>query len=164
MFVFAQPWFGFIAIFMQIQNKMSFTLKKDIKFDLYGFSGVAMGQNFVETAFSLMDRMWKVVKTHDLKNKGINVWVYDANNLMFSGVELEAPPPSDLALEHKMIHFPEYLSYTHIGPYEHIKEVYSRLTEEFRQKGIKTRPPYLEVYGHMTPDTSKLETDLLWAL
>lgn len=45
-------------------------ITKVMELNMYGFSGVAPNKNHSETAFKLMDKIWRVIKTHDLKNKG----------------------------------------------------------------------------------------------
>ncbi len=44
--------------------------------DIYGYSGTAVAKDYAGTAFRLMDKMWKTVKTNELRNKGINTWVF----------------------------------------------------------------------------------------
>ena len=112
----------------------------------------------------LMDKMWKEVKSHHLDHKGMNIWVYEDNNSVFAGVELAAPPRLHTELELKKIHLPRYAYYKHIGSYGKIREIGSKVLNELNQKGIKTRLPYLEIYGHWTEDESQLETELLWCL
>ena len=55
----------------------------------YGFSSVASDKDYAKTAFKLSGKMWDTVKTNNLKNKGINIWVYEPNDMVFAGVELE---------------------------------------------------------------------------
>ena len=45
---------------------------KDLTFGVHGFSGTAMNKDYAGTAFKLMDKMWQVVKSKNLKNKGLN--------------------------------------------------------------------------------------------
>jgi len=111
-----------------------------------------------------MNRMWREVRSRDLANKGINIWVYEPGNAMFAGVELIAPPPADLALDRKEVFLAKYVYFKHIGSYDGIKDSGLRVSEEFKRAGIKTGLPYLEIYGHWTEDESKLETELLWAV
>jgi hypothetical protein len=132
--------------------------------DLYGFSGTATNKNYGDTAFKLMDKMWHIVKGKELKNKGINIWVYEENDKVFAGVELSDPPGDDSGLEHKTIDLPRYAYYKHIGPYNLIKQAGQNMREEIKRMGFKTGFPYLEIYGHWTNDESKLETELLMAL
>ena len=39
-----------------------------LQLDIHGFSGVAADKNYVAKAFELMDKMWKVVKSNEIKN------------------------------------------------------------------------------------------------
>ena len=143
---------------------MNYSIRENFHVTLYGFGGVATTREWGKTGFDLMNRMWKEVKSHDLPNKGINVWAYEPGDAMFAGVELIAPPPAGSKLEHKEIALPKYVYFKHLGSYATIKDSGSRLVEELKRAGIRTRLPYLEIYGHWTEDESKLETELLWAL
>jgi len=76
-------------------------IEKEILIDLYGFSGMAIGKDYTGTAFRLMDKMWEIVKSKKLQHNGKNVWVYEANDQIFAGVELKGSFPVDTGLEHK---------------------------------------------------------------
>jgi hypothetical protein len=143
---------------------MDIQFKKDLRLALYGFYGIAVDNNWAATGMNLMNKMWHQVKGHNLPNKGINVWVYEPGDKMFAGVELLAPPPPGTTLEYKELFLPAYVSYKHIGPYDKIKEAFPKLKAELEQRGIKHSLPYLEIYGHWTEDSSRLETELLWSL
>jgi|SRR5579872_3963730 len=141
---------------------MDILFKKDLRLSLYGLSGIAIDKNWAKTGMDLMNKMWHQVKSHNLPNKGINVWVYEPGDKMFTGVELLAPPPPDVTLEHKEVFLPEYIYYKHIGPYDKIKDAFPKVKAEMDKRGIKHGLPYLEIYGHWTEDSSRLETELLW--
>jgi hypothetical protein len=143
---------------------MNIIIRENFEIELYGLSGIALKQNWADTGMGLMNKMWQEVKSHNLEHLGINVWVYESGNKMFAGVGLKAPPLSDTILELKKIHLSRYAYYKHIGPYDKIGEAGSKILEELSQKGIKTRLPYLEIYGHWMEDASKLETEMLWSL
>ena len=143
---------------------MEFQVKKDLRLSLHGVSGVATERNWAATGMSLMNKMWGQVKSHHLKNSGTNVWVYEPGDKLFTGVELLVPPPAFVSLEHKDVHLPEYVYYKHIGPYDKIKEVFPQLKAELDRRGINHRLPYVEIYGHWTEDTSRLETELCWCI
>ena len=139
-------------------------INKEIRFDLYGFSGIAVGKDYSGTAFKLMDKMWKIVKANNLKNKGLNIWVYEPNEKVFAGVELESTPNDDLALEHKIIKLSKYAYYKHVGPYNLIKVSGQAMRNHLKVHGFETSLPYIEVYGHWTNDETKLETELYMSL
>ncbi len=143
---------------------MNILIKENFRVNLYGASGFASNRNWGETGMKPMNRMWGEVKSRQLKNKGINVWVYEEHEKLFTGVELEESPPVEAGLEEKRIHLPRYVYYKHIGSYDKIGETVTAVHEEMKQRGIKTRWPYLEIYGHWTEDVSQLETELLWSL
>src|SRR5471030_3439005 len=90
-------------------------INHELKLDVSGFSGVAANKNYAATAFALMDKMWPVVKSKGLKHKGLNIWVYEPNEKVFAGVELEDPLVKDTGLELKTISLAKYAYYKHIG-------------------------------------------------
>jgi effector-binding domain-containing protein len=111
-----------------------------------------------------MDKMWQAVKSNSLKNKGLNIWVYESNEKVFAGVELIDISRRDTGLEHKTITLTKYAYYKHIGPYSLIKQAGQKMRDELREKGFETQLPYVEIYGHWTSDETKLETELLMSL
>ena len=139
-------------------------ITQPLNLNLHGFSGTALHKDYAGTAFKLMDKMWQVVKSNHLKNKGLNIWVYEPNEQVFAGVELEDQNTPDTGLEQKRIHLVKYAYYKHIGPYNLIKQVGQAMREELKSQGFETDLPYLEIYGHWTADESKLETELLMCL
>lgn len=135
-----------------------------LELDIYGFSGIVLNGDHTGTAFKLMDKMWQIVKSNELGNKGKNIWIYEQNNTVFAGVELDGIPKPDITLEHKILRFTKYAYYKHIGPYNLIKQVGQAMNNEIRKKGFEVSLPYVEIYGHWTNDESKLETELLMCL
>ena len=135
-----------------------------LKLDLYGFSGIAVNKDYAGTAFKLMDKMWQTVKSNNLKNKGLNIWVYEQDQRIFAGVELSNIPNQDTGLELKRITLLKYAYYKHIGPYSLIKQAGENMTDQLKSKGYETILPYIEIYGHWTNDETKLETELLMSL
>src|SRR5258706_2463365 len=111
-----------------------------------------------------MDKMWQTVKTKELENKGMNIWVYETNEKVFAGVELYNSPNPDTGLEHKVVNLPNYAYYKHIGPYNLIKQAGQNMRDELKNQGFETSFPYVEIYGHWTNDETKLETELLMSL
>lgn len=47
--------------------------------------------------------MWQLVKVNELKNEGLNIWVYESNEKRFAGVEFNETPEDDIGLEQKSI-------------------------------------------------------------
>ena len=139
-------------------------INKPFELDIYGFSGVARNKDYADTAFKLSGRMWQTVKSTNLRNKGINIWVYEPNEMVFAGVELDNIPDHDTGLEQKRITLTEYAYYKHIGPYNLIKQVGLNMQNEIKSMGFDTCLPYIEIYGHWTNDETKLETELLMCL
>ena len=139
-------------------------INKIRQFDIYGFSGTAMNKDYAGTAFKLMDKMWQVVKSNNLKNKGLNIWVYENNEKVFAGVELSDIPEHNTGLEQKTIILTKYAYHKHIGPYSLIKQAGQNMNYELKSRGFETILPYIEIYGHWTNDETKLETELLMSL
>ena len=83
-------------------------IDRPLRLAIYGFSGIASNNDYVATAFKLSGRLWEKVKADNLKNKGINIWIYEANNLVFTGVELDPVPEHDAGLEQKNIVLTKY--------------------------------------------------------
>ncbi len=139
-------------------------INEPLTLNIYGFSGIAINNNYAGTAFKLMDKMWQSVKSNNLKNKGINIWVYEPNEKVFAGVELYDTPKYDTGLEQKSITLIKYAYCKHIGPYNLIKQVAQNMRDELKNRGFETELPYVEIYGHWANDEVKLETTLLMCL
>lgn len=136
----------------------------NFRLNIYGFSGTALNKDYTGTAFKLMDKMWQTVKSNILKNKGLNIWVYEQDEKVFAGVELSDIPEQNTGLENKSIILAKYAYYRHIGPYNLIKQAGQNMRDELQHKGFRTIFPYIEIYGHWTNDQTKLETKLLMSL
>ncbi len=139
-------------------------INKNFLVDIHGFSGIAVNKDYAGTAFKLMDKMWQVVKSNNLNNKGLNIWVYEQDEKVFAGVELNGIPEHNTGLEERTITLTKYAYYKHIGPYSLIKQVGQHMRDELKRKGFETTLPYMEIYGHWTNDDTKLETELLMSL
>jgi predicted transcriptional regulator YdeE len=139
-------------------------INEPLSLNIHGFSGIAVNKDYAGTAFKLMDKMWQAVKSNNLKNKGLNIWVYEQGERVFAGVELNEIPNQDTRLEQKSITLLNYARYKHVGPYNLIKKAGQNMTDELKSKGYETILPYIEIYGHWTNDETKLETDLLMSL
>jgi predicted transcriptional regulator YdeE len=139
-------------------------INKDLSLEIYGFSGIAINKDYAGTAFKLMDKMWQTVKSNNLKNKGLNIWVYEQNEKVFAGVELSDTPEHNTGLEQKNITLTKYAYYKHIGSYKLIKQAGQNMRDELSSKGFETILPYIEIYGHWTNDETKVETELLMSL
>src|ERR1043165_1119846 len=90
------------------------------KVTLYGFSGKVLNKNYAGTGGPLMDALWKEIRSKEIKNKGINYWVYDKNDMLFTGVELEQDV-AETPMEVKNIALSSYAYWKHIGPYSKLK-------------------------------------------
>jgi effector-binding domain-containing protein len=131
---------------------------------LYGFSGKVLNKDYAGTGRPLMDALWKEVKSKEIKNKGINYWVYEKDEMLFCGVELDQEPPADTKLELKKINLAKYAYWKHTGPYTKLKEAYSNMDSALEKRNIKPHLPFLEIYGHWNEDETKLETEILFSL
>jgi len=135
-----------------------------LNLEIYGFSGIAINKDYTGTAFRLMDKMWQIVKSNNLKNKGLNIWVYEPDEKVFAGVELADGGKHNTGLEQKNITLTRYAYYKHIGPYNLIKQTGQNMINELKNSGFEICDPYIEIYGHWTNDETKLETELLMSL
>jgi hypothetical protein len=158
---FCGIWGGTPIIFIAMNVEI---INKNLAIDIFGFPGIAVNKEYARTAFRLMDKMWQTVKAKQLKNKGINIWVYEANEKVFAGVELYNSPDEDTGLEHKVVNLQNYAYHKHIGPYSLLKRVGQNMRDELKNRGFETSLPYIEIYGHWTNDETKLETELLISL
>ncbi len=139
---------------------------KVCRLKLYGFSAQLENNDFTATGFSLMNKMWKIVKANNLRNKGLNYWVYSKDGL-FVGVELEDVDiytPIKAGLQLMTMGYNFYAYYKHIGPYSAIKAVGEMALAELKKRKIKITSQYIEIYGHHNPDETKLETELIWGI
>ena len=123
-----------------------------------------MNRDYAGTAFKLMDKMWQIVRSNNLKNKGLNIWVYEENEKVFAGVEFDDTPKNNTGLEQKSITLKKYACYKHIGSYNLIKQAGLNMRNELKDRGFEIDSPYIEIYGHWTNDETKLETELLMCL
>ncbi len=139
-------------------------INKALKLEISGFAGVVVNKNYAGTAFALMDKMWPVIKSKGLKHKGLNIWVYEPGEKVFAGVELEDHSITDTGLEQKTVVLNKYAYHKHIGPYSRIKQAGDNMQNELRAMGLKSKLPYIELYGHWTNDETKLETELIMAV
>ena len=140
-------------------------ITKNFQLDIYGFGGIVTNKDYAGTAFKLSGKMWEVIKANSLKNKGINIWVYEDADKVFAGVELDNPSESNnYGLDEKKINLKKYAYYKHIGPYNLIKQTGQNITNELTKRGFEIRVPYIEIYGHWTSDENKLETQLFMCL
>ena len=135
-----------------------------LSLNVYGFSGAATNKDYAGMAIRLMAKMWKIVKSNNVKNKGLNIWIYEQGDGVFAGVELDDIPNENLGLEQKKISLLKYAYYKHLGPYNLIKQSGQNMTAELRSKGFETTLPYIEIYGHWTNDETKCETELLMSI
>lgn len=140
-------------------------ITQNLLLDLYGFGGIATNKDYTGTAFKLSGKMWEIIKTAGLENKGKNIWVYENNDKVFTGVELEeGVDGTKYGLERKNINLQKYAYYKHVGPYNLIKQSGQNMREEIAKQGYEIILPYIEIYGHWAGDESKSETELFMCL
>lgn len=140
-------------------------ISNSLQLTIYGFGSIAPDANYAAAAFKLSGKMWEVVKANNIKNKGKNIWVYESGHKVFAGVEIEHDLTSKMyGLEEKNITLSKYAYYKHVGPYKLIRQAGQAMTGELARQGFETTLPYIEIYGHWTPDESKLEAELLMCL
>lgn len=143
---------------------MEIEIKHNLELHLYGFSGTVKDLQFGPTGIALSERMWKIVKENNLSNDGINIWVYDSMQQMFTGVRLASKPDPKLGLEERIVSVGTYASYKHVGPYTALFAVNQKMREELSKRNVSYGVPSLEIYGHYQPDESKLETEIIYSI
>ncbi|HTK81174.1 MAG TPA: GyrI-like domain-containing protein [Bacteroidota bacterium] len=134
-----------------------------LQLDIHGFGGIASNRDYAGTAFKLSGKMWDIVKSNNIKNKGKNIWVYESEHKVFAGVELENGPAAG-GLESKRITLDRYAYFKHIGPYNRIRESGQAMVSELAKRGLEVTLPSIEIYGHWTGDESTSVAELLMAL
>jgi hypothetical protein len=136
-------------------------INQPLKFNLHGVMGPVMNSDYSTSGKRLMDEMWSIVKSNNLKTTGINYWVYKDAGTMFTGVELLSPSAK---LEPLVVAFDKYARYVHVGSYSNLKFVHPALRAQLEKKGVKYGPWCVEKYGHWMEDESKLVTEVFYAL
>lgn len=139
-------------------------INKGLEINLYGVSGRIANYDYGWAGRKFMYTIWKEITTKNIKHKGVNYWVYEQDEMMFTGVELEENPSTNLSLELKKINLKKYAYCKHIGPYHGLSHVISLIQAELRSKAVKFNYPFLEVCGQWTDDETKLETGIILAL
>ncbi len=124
-------------------------------------------KRYGEEILALLGRVWPVIKDHKIPHDGINRVIYDADQTVFAGVILgpgaEAIPAS-ARLERKPIRLTRYAVWTHVGPYHLLQVTGAAMARKLEAAGHHLASPMIEVYGHWTPEESKLETQTFVAL
>jgi predicted transcriptional regulator YdeE len=143
---------------------MNIEIRENLTLHLYGFSASVPNFKFGETGIALSNRMWDIVKKNHLPHKGINIWVYDSQAVMFAGVEIDPRPANNFGMEERDLHFKKYAWYKHVGPYSLLRQANEDMRQDLQRRGIKYGPPSLEIYGHHGPDEDKLETEIVYTI
>lgn len=143
---------------------MEIEIKHNLKLHLYGFSGPVKDFQFGPTGIALSERMWNIVKGNKLENDGINIWVYDSMDRMFTGVRLVSKPDPKFGLEERIVSLNTYASYKHVGPYTALFAANQKMREELSRRKVNYGVPSLEIYGHYDVDESKLETEVIYSV
>lgn len=140
-------------------------ISNKLQLEVYGFGAVAADKDYTSTAFRLSGRMWELVNAKKIPHKGKNIWIYDTADKVFAGVELEHTADGVASgLERTCIELEQYARYTHVGPYQLIKQSGLAMREQLGKMGYRIALPYIEIYGHWVKDETKLQTDLIMSL
>lgn len=140
------------------------TITNPLNFVVYGLSAKAVNKDYMETAFRFSGKMWETIKQRGWKNQGKNVWMYEADDMVFTGVELDEVPADAAPLECRLVRVSTYAYYKHTGPYQGLKKAGLQMRQEILAAGHKLIAPYIEIYGHWNSDANKLETELIMAI
>lgn len=138
---------------------------KEWDLQMAGLGGTALGKDYVGTVFKLSGKLWETVKKQQLPNKGKNIWVYESNEYVFAGLEMEnIDNARKQGLEIKRLLLHKYAYFKHRGAYTLIKQSGELMKAELKKRGYEVVLPYIEIYGHWTNDESLLETELIMCL
>lgn len=121
-------------------------------------AGKAYGAEIV----ALLDRVWPVLRAKGVRQKGINIAVYDADGTVFAGVELLEPDADIGDLAVRWVHLERTVSFRHVGPYRLLGQAHQRIRDEMAKRGWAAVSPNVEIYGHWNDDESKLETEIIY--
>jgi effector-binding domain-containing protein len=110
---------------------------------------------------ALLDQVWPKVKQPGLKTTGINHIAYGQDDSLFAGVEVTEGDAAAAGLEKRVFTLPRYATYHHVGPYSGLPQAWKLVEAEIARQGLTRAGVALEIYGHWSEDTSKLETDIL---
>jgi hypothetical protein len=139
-------------------------ITEPLQLDIYGFGGIASNKDYTGTAFKLSGKTWDYVKNNNIKNKGKNIWVYEDDEKVFAGVELDNGVTIVNGLEKNSLSIRKYAYYKHTGAYQLIKRTGQLMTMELTNQGYEIVLPYIEIYGHWSADENELETELIMCL
>ena len=98
-----------------------------------------------------LQTVWQDVENsqgNSIKNKGKNIWLFEANEGVFAGLELDNGSDKYNILEQKNIVLTKYAYYKHIGPYNSLKKVGTNRRNELKSSGFEIELPYIGIYGH----------------
>lgn len=112
---------------------------------------------------ALLDRVWPVIKRHQIANRGLNHVVYGPNDDVFAGVEADIADPAAVGLERREVRLDRYAYTKHVGPYSLLPGACESLHKWIQSQGHRSIQPLIEKYGHWTNDETKLETELIQA-
>lgn len=107
----------------------------------------------------LLDRLWPMLKQHQVKHDGLNRVVYERGHRVFAGVKPEPAFLDTPGFERYHLKLGRHAYWKHVGPYSLIPKVCNEMQQHLAAMGLRMGVPMIEVYGHWTPDESKLVTE-----
>lgn len=135
------------------------------RFTLFGLRDVVEGERYSEVGLRLMNSVWQTVKHANLRNTGINHWVYLSLGTIFVGVELlDTPPTAPESLETLSFELTRYAQHRHVGPYQALPQKWRDLTALLATQNKQVQLPSLEIYGHHCDESTQPETTILLGL
>jgi len=141
-------------------------INQPIQFQLYGLSADVAGRPYGQVGVGLMDQLRSVVKSAKLGTRGLNHWVYFADDRMFVGEQLKNSSQGDISgtLEPVAFTLNRCAKHIHVGPYDQLPQRWRSLKAELSARGETVMMPSLEVYDHShqcEDDSEPLTTILL---
>ena len=117
------------------------------------------------TIISGLDEVYAFLKTGAIKQKGLNVVVYDSNaHITEIGVEVSGPFASTGPVTCSATPAGSAATTAHFGPYSNLPAAHKALRQWCAQNNKPLTGTSWEVYGHWNDDIAKVQTDVFYLL
>ena len=110
-----------------------------------------------------IQQTWTEVGDEGLKTTGLHYAAYEADQMLFAGIELTLQP-EETQLTKREYSFAQYAYFKHIGPCRLLPDVHEEIRSDLTSAGHLFDFPIIEVYGQRNEDETKLETEIYYPL
>ena len=110
-----------------------------------------------------IQQTWTVVGDEGLNTTGIHYAAYEADQVLFAGIELTLQP-EQTQLTKREYSFAQYAYFKHIGSCRLLPDVHEEIRSDLTSAGHLFDFPIIEVYGQRNEDETKLETEIYYPL